>query len=123
MLNGNFQLFTLQWVGGALADPDILRRVFHSQQVPPAGFNRGHYSNPEVDRLIDVASRGATDESERKRVLRRGAEAHRGGRAVHSDLEPGERDPGAAGYGSVHLPPTGDFAPLRNATKGAAAGN
>jgi ABC-type transport system substrate-binding protein len=30
--------------------------VFHSNQVPPAGFNRGHYSNPEVDRLLDEAS-------------------------------------------------------------------
>ena len=40
VLKGNFQLFTLQWVGGAVADPDILRRVFHSSQVPPAGFNR-----------------------------------------------------------------------------------
>ena len=30
VLSGNFQLFTLQWTGGALADPDILRRVFHS---------------------------------------------------------------------------------------------
>ena len=46
VLKGNFQLFTLQWTGGALADPDILRRVFHSTQVPPAGFNRGYYSNP-----------------------------------------------------------------------------
>ena len=41
VLKGNFQLFTLQWVGGAVADPDILRRVFHSSQMPPAGFNRG----------------------------------------------------------------------------------
>jgi peptide/nickel transport system substrate-binding protein len=53
---GNFQLFFLQWSGGSLADPDILRRVFHSNQVPPAGFNRGHYSNPDVDRLLDEAS-------------------------------------------------------------------
>jgi peptide/nickel transport system substrate-binding protein len=36
VLKGSFQLFTLQWVGGAVADPDILRRVFHSAQVPPA---------------------------------------------------------------------------------------
>ena len=42
ILKGNFQMYTLQWAGGAAADPDILRRVFHSQQVPPAGFNRGH---------------------------------------------------------------------------------
>ena len=31
VLKGNFQLFTLQWVGGAVAHSDILRRVFHSQ--------------------------------------------------------------------------------------------
>src|SRR5262245_34795794 len=61
---GNFQLFFLQWSGGSLADPDILRRVFHSNQIPPAGFNRGHYSTPAVDRLLDEASISA-DESRR----------------------------------------------------------
>jgi peptide/nickel transport system substrate-binding protein len=66
VLKGNFQLFSLQWVGGAMVDPDILRRVFHSTQTPPAGFNRGHYSNPEVDRLLDLAG-AATSESERKK--------------------------------------------------------
>lgn len=64
VLKGNFQLYTLQWVG--VTDPDMLRRVFHSQQVPPAGFNRGYYSNPEVDRLIDLATR-STDDDERRR--------------------------------------------------------
>jgi peptide/nickel transport system substrate-binding protein len=62
VLAGNFQLFFLQWTGGSLADPDILRRVFHSNQVPPAGFNRGHYSNPEVDRLLDEASASLDDQ-------------------------------------------------------------
>ncbi|HLG59377.1 MAG TPA: ABC transporter substrate-binding protein [Vicinamibacterales bacterium] len=65
VLRGNFQLFSLTWTGGALADPDMLRRVFHSQQIPPAGFNRGHYRNPEVDRLIDLATT-ATGEAARK---------------------------------------------------------
>lgn len=55
VLSGNFQLFTLQWTAGALADPDILRRVFHTKQAPPTGFNRGRYSNPEVDDLLDAA--------------------------------------------------------------------
>ena len=64
--NGNYQNMSLQWVGGAVIDPDILRRVFHSTQVPPAGFNRGHYMNPEVDRLIDLAT-AAVEEEERKR--------------------------------------------------------
>lgn len=64
VLAGSFQMFTLQWVG--VTDPDMLRRVFHSNQVPPVGFNRGHYSNPEVDRLIDLASAASTD-AERRR--------------------------------------------------------
>ena len=67
VLSGNFQLFTLQWTAGALADPDILRRVFHSNQVPPAGFNRGRYSNPQVDRLLDEA--GDTVDEQRRLAL------------------------------------------------------
>jgi len=65
VLKGNFQLFTLQWVG--VSDPDMLRRVFHSKQMPPNGFNRGYYENPEVDRLIDTAMAAPTD-AERRRL-------------------------------------------------------
>ena len=43
----------------------MLRRVFHSTQTPPSGFNRGYYKNPEVDRLIDAAS-VAPDDATRK---------------------------------------------------------
>ena len=68
VLNGNFQMYSLQWVGGAVADPDILRRAFHSNQVPPAGFNRGHFSDPQVDRVLDEASR-SRDEAERRRLF------------------------------------------------------
>jgi peptide/nickel transport system substrate-binding protein len=56
VVSGNFQLYTLQWTGGAMADPDIFRRVFHSSQAPPAGFNRGFYRNAEVDSLLDEAA-------------------------------------------------------------------
>jgi peptide/nickel transport system substrate-binding protein len=63
VLRGQFQLFTLQWVG--VSDPDMLRRVFHSEQMPPTGFNRGHYTNPEVDRLIDRATVATDDETRR----------------------------------------------------------
>ena len=61
VFSGNFQLYTLQWAGGALADPDILRRIFHSTQTPPAGFNRGHFKNAEIDRLLDEASSAAEE--------------------------------------------------------------
>jgi peptide/nickel transport system substrate-binding protein len=70
VLSGNFQMFTLQWVGGALADPDILRQIFHSAMMPPSGFNRGYFNNPEVDRLLDEASR-STDQTQRLRLFAR----------------------------------------------------
>ena len=65
ILKGNFQIMSLRWVGGAVIDPDILRRVFHSSQVPPTGFNRGYYRNAEVDQLLDRAG-AALEEQERK---------------------------------------------------------
>lgn len=63
VLRGNFQAFTLQWVG--VSDPDMLRRAFHSAQMPPAGFNRGFFSDPEVDRLVEAATR-SVDDAERR---------------------------------------------------------
>jgi peptide/nickel transport system substrate-binding protein len=60
VVRGNFQLYTLQFVG--VTDPDMLRRVFHSTQEPPAGLNRVFYRNPETDRLIEQASSAETDE-------------------------------------------------------------
>ena len=59
VLSGNMQMYTLQWVG--VTDPDMLRRLFHSEQVPPVGFNRIYYRNPDVDRLIDLATSALTD--------------------------------------------------------------
>jgi peptide/nickel transport system substrate-binding protein len=52
---GAFQLYGLRWVGGN-QDPDIFY-VFHSSRFPPNGANRGFYSNPKVDALIDRARR------------------------------------------------------------------
>jgi peptide/nickel transport system substrate-binding protein len=65
VLKGNVQLYSLQWVG--VTDPDMLRRAFHSTQVPPGGFNRGHYKNADVDRLIDEAT-AASSEPDRARL-------------------------------------------------------
>jgi peptide/nickel transport system substrate-binding protein len=112
---GNFQMFTLQWVG--VSDPDMLRRVFHSGQVPPVGFNRGFFIDPRVDELLEAASR-ATSEAERRElygaVQRRVAEAApyislwwKTNVAVHQpDIQ------------GVVLSPTAEFGFLRNVTKG-----
>ena len=68
VIRGNVQLYTLQFVG--ITDPDMLRRAFHSSQTPPAGFNRAHYANAEVDGLLELASR-ALNESERQQAYAR----------------------------------------------------
>ena len=65
VVRGNVQLYTLIFVGGSVADPDILRRVFHSSQVPPTGFNRAHYQNSEVDALLDQAAAATTEDGRR----------------------------------------------------------
>jgi peptide/nickel transport system substrate-binding protein len=68
VVRGNFQLYTLQWVG--VTDPDMLRRVYHSLQVPPGGLNRVAYRNPDVDALIEAAAT-AIEVAERKRAYSR----------------------------------------------------
>ena len=50
---GRFQLYSLAWVG--IKSPDIFRYAFHSTSLPPAGANRGRFSDTQTDRLIDAA--------------------------------------------------------------------
>ena len=64
---GSFQLYTLRWLGANL-DPDIFEYVFASKKMPPAGANRGHYCNPQLDVLLDEA-RVTTDRAKRKEIL------------------------------------------------------
>jgi peptide/nickel transport system substrate-binding protein len=56
IIKGNFQIFSRRWIG-ANNDPDMFNLIFHSKSVPPNGANRGHYSNPRVDELIEFARR------------------------------------------------------------------
>jgi peptide/nickel transport system substrate-binding protein len=62
--HGAFQMYGLRWIGGN-EDPDIFEYAFHSAKFPPNGANRGFYSNPKVDALIDQARR-ETDPNVRK---------------------------------------------------------
>ncbi len=57
---GNFEIATLKFP--AVIEPDLLRYVFSSEQIPtPAnsfgGLNRTGYSDPEVDKLLAEATR------------------------------------------------------------------
>ena len=118
VLKGNFQMFTLQWVG--VSDPDMLRRVFHSKQMPPSGFNRGYYENADVDRLIDEAS-SATSDADRRRLF---GEAQR----VVAEDAPyislwNKTNVAVArtGIEGVKLTPSAEFTFLRDVTKRSAA--
>ena len=62
---GAFQFYSLRWIGGN-EDPDIFE-TFHSHRFPPNGTNRGFYSNPRLDDLINQARR-ETDQSARKQI-------------------------------------------------------
>lgn len=66
--NGNFQLFSLTWVG--VTEPDIYHYVFHSRSLPPDGANRGGYANPGLDRLLEQGRR-ETDSEKRREVYAR----------------------------------------------------
>jgi peptide/nickel transport system substrate-binding protein len=65
---GRFQIFSLQWT--QLLDADVYRMRFGSAFLPPVGFNRVRYVNPEVDRLLAEGTRTASLE-ERKRIYGR----------------------------------------------------
>ena len=62
--HGAFQMYGLRWIGGN-EDPDIFEYAFDSAKFPPNGANRGYYSNPKMDALIDKARR-AIDPNVRK---------------------------------------------------------
>jgi len=62
---GNFQIFTMTWVG--VVEPDIYYTIFDSESLPPRGANRGRYSNAEIDRLVRAA-RITQDRAQRKMI-------------------------------------------------------
>ncbi|MHB8382068.1 MAG: ABC transporter substrate-binding protein [Candidatus Binataceae bacterium] len=66
---GNFQLTSLQWVG--IEDPNYYYMVFDSAMTPPHGStNRGDYSNPQMDALVEAGQR-TIDPAARKKIYAR----------------------------------------------------
>ena len=52
---GAFQMYSLHWIGGN-EQPDIFSYAFSTARFSPKGANRGHYSNPRLDTLLDDAA-------------------------------------------------------------------
>lgn len=61
---GAFQIYSLRWIGGN-EQPDIFSYAFLTANFSPQGANRGHYSNPKLDRLLDDASANLDTKSRR----------------------------------------------------------
>ena len=62
---GAFQMYSLRWIGGN-EQPDIFSYAFSTARFSPKGANRGHYSNPILDRLLDDAA--SSSDTTRRRV-------------------------------------------------------
>ena len=123
VVRGNVELYTLQYVG--VTDPDMLRRAFHSSQVPPGGFNRGYYINPELDRLVDAAT-AALDPDERAAFYRAAQRVVAADAPYVSLWTKVNVAVFQADLRNVTLSPTADFAFLRHVTRapgGARAGS
>ena len=64
LMRGSFQIYALRWIGGN-EQPDIFGYAFSTARIPPKGANRGRYSNPELDALLDDAGK-STDPARRR---------------------------------------------------------
>ena len=64
--NGNFELYTLAWVG--VVEPDHYWAIFNSFNIPPngTGMNRNRYRNPEIDELTQKARETANFDERKK---------------------------------------------------------
>ena len=65
---GRFQMYALRWIGNN-EDPDIFRYALGGDRFPPRGGNRGHYVNPKVDQLLQLAAATTSQSDQRKDYL------------------------------------------------------
>jgi peptide/nickel transport system substrate-binding protein len=65
MQRGNFDIAAMPWIG--IRDPHHYSMVFDSAMTPPRGLNRGDYSNPEMDRLVEAGD-ATIDQAARKEI-------------------------------------------------------
>ena len=65
MQRGNFDIAAMPWIG--IRDPHHYYMVFDSRMTPPRGLNRGSYSNPEMDRLVEAGD-ATLDQDARKKI-------------------------------------------------------
>jgi ABC-type transport system substrate-binding protein len=66
--DNNMELYAMSWGGGSVEmDP---KQIWHSSSSAKGGSNRGAYSNPEVDKLIDEG-RAELDDAKRTAIFKK----------------------------------------------------
>jgi peptide/nickel transport system substrate-binding protein len=63
--HGAFQIYSLKWIGGN-EQPEIFNYAFSTARFTPKGANRGHYSNPQLDALLDDAAQNLDEKKRRE---------------------------------------------------------
>jgi peptide/nickel transport system substrate-binding protein len=61
---GAFQMYSLRWVGGN-EQPEIFSYAYSTARIPPKGANRGRYSNPKLDALLQDAVENPNHDQQR----------------------------------------------------------
>jgi len=117
IINGNFQLHSLRWVG--LTEPDMYYHIFHSDNIPPKGskLNRAQYINSQMNDWTYNARYAPTKEKRKNLYDKIQAFVqdeslviylwHENHTAVYNDRVAG-----------VKIDPLGSFMPFINFTKG-----
>lgn len=107
--SGKFDMVISQWVG--FTGPEMLRFVFHSENVPPKGGNRIAFLNSEFDRAVDLAT---VELDAKKRIeLYKKAEAIANGEYAYINLwHPNVVWVGKKCLGNLELEPNASFNPL-----------
>jgi peptide/nickel transport system substrate-binding protein len=63
--HGAFQMYSLKWIGGN-EQPEMFNYVFSTASFTPKGANRSHYSNPQLDALLDDAAQNIDEKKRRE---------------------------------------------------------
>ena len=110
-------MYTLQWAGAPRPIPISSAASSTRSKCRPAGFNRGHFSDPEVDRL-STKPRSRPTPDERRRALTEKCSNWSPKLAPYISLwHRDELAAGAAEITGIRLAPQLDFSFLRNVSR------
>lgn len=117
LAQGQFQMYTGVWVGGN-SDPIFMRNLFTTAMIPNAIVpccNRGRYSNPEVDKLVEDAV-NASDKAAAKELYGKAWNTISGEMPLLPLWYPANMIVANKRIGNIKINPSGDWSFLKDVT-------